>query len=79
MADRDGEAGLGRERGQFCFPEPVAVAVRPARIGGDEQPGSVGVVGVAAGVPPAADRGDRERRGVMVDPTFTQPVFSAMS
>src|SRR3954453_18837329 len=39
-----------------------------ARIRGDQQLAGARMVGRAAGGPPAADRGDGERRGVVVDP-----------
>jgi hypothetical protein len=68
VADRDRQAGLGGQRRQLGLPQPVAVAVGAARIGGNQQPVCARMVGRAAGVPPAADRGDGERRGVVVHP-----------
>ena len=38
------QARLGRERRQLGFPEPVAVAVGAARVGGDQQPGRTRIV-----------------------------------
>ena len=68
VADRDGQPGLGGEVRELGLPHPVAVAVGPAGVGGDQQPGRGRVVAAAAGLPPPADRGDRERRGVVVHP-----------
>src|ERR671913_388768 len=56
----------GRRR-QLTLPDPVAVAVGAARVRGDQQPGGLGVVPAAACLPPAADGGDREHAGVVVD------------
>src|SRR5207344_1556951 len=67
VADRDLKPRLGRQGGQFAFPDAVAVAVGATRVGGDQQPGGLGVVKAAACLPPAADGGDREHGGVVVD------------
>jgi hypothetical protein len=68
MTDRDRQPGLGGQRRELAFPDPVAVAVQAAGIGGDQQPGRHRVVDAAAGTPPAADGLDCEHRGVVVDP-----------
>src|SRR5438874_2139091 len=58
--------GRGGGRGEFGLPGPGAVAVRAARIRGDQKPPGTRVGGLAPGLPPAADRLHRERGGVMV-------------
>jgi hypothetical protein len=72
MAHRDRKTRLVSERGQPGLERPGAVAVGPAGVRGDQQPGRGRIVGPTPGVPPASDRFDRERRGVMagadVDP-----------
>jgi len=67
VADGDVQTGLGRQHRQLGLPEPVAVAVGAARVRGDQQPARAGIVGCSAGLPPASDRGDGERGGVVVD------------
>ncbi|RPK84534.1 hypothetical protein EES46_24045 [Streptomyces sp. ADI98-10] len=66
VADRDDQPGFRGQAGEVEFPGPGAIAVGPARIGSDQQPGSLRVVGPALAVPPAADRLHRERGGVVV-------------
>ena len=66
MAHGDGQCSLGGERGQFGLPGTGAVAVRAASVGGDEQPFDAGIGSVADAIPPAADRLDGERGGVVV-------------
>ena len=66
VARGDLQAGLKGESGQLGLPGARAAAVRAARVGGDQQPPGVRVGGAARVVPPAADRLDRELRGVMV-------------
>src|SRR5215207_1861072 len=46
VAHRGRQACLGGQRRQFAFPDPVAVAVGATRVGGDQQPGGLGVVEV---------------------------------
>lgn len=67
MADGDRQAGFGSQRGQLALPDSVAVAVGAPGVRGDQQPGGPGIVAVAAGLPPAADRLDGEGGGVVVD------------
>src|SRR5215218_5161507 len=66
MAYGELQTGLGGERGQFGLPGAGAVAVGAAGVRGDQQPAGVGMVGLAAGVPPAVQRRDREGGGVVV-------------
>src|SRR6266511_314414 len=68
MAHRDLQAGLGGQGGQLGFPRPGTVTVGATRIRCDQQPVGLWIVGAAAGLPPAADRGDCERGGVVVAP-----------
>lgn len=51
-----------------AFHKPVAVAVGPSGVRGDQQPGRRGIVVSAAGLPPTAERGDSERGRVVADP-----------
>ena len=37
VADRDGQAGLGGQGGEFGLPQAQPGAVRPATVGGDQQ------------------------------------------
>jgi hypothetical protein len=73
VADGDRQPGLGCQFDQFTFPQPQSVAVGTAAVGGDQQPVGSGVGGAADPfpsaadlVPPAADRLDRERAGVVI-------------
>src|SRR6266851_1458242 len=66
MAHRDVQPGPGGQSRQPGLPCPGPVSVGSAGIGGDQQPGRAGVAGPARCLPPAADRLDRERRGVAV-------------
>src|SRR3954466_11158111 len=66
MGEGDVQAGVGGQGGQLGLPQPGAVAVGAATIGGDQQPGRLRVAGGAGGGPPAADRLDGERGGVVV-------------
>ena len=54
MADRDGQAGLGREGGAFGLPEPDPVAVGATGVGVHQQSCGVGVAGFADVLPPAS-------------------------
>jgi hypothetical protein len=67
MADGDHQPGLGGQDGQFGLPDAVTVAVGSAGIRRDQQPPGLRVVCSAASQPPAADRGDRESRSVVID------------
>src|SRR3990170_1428465 len=58
--------GLVAEPLQLPLPEPQAEAVAAAGVGGDQQPGGLGVERLAHRAPPAADALDGEGRGVMV-------------
>ena len=68
MTDRDRKSRLVGERLQLDLPEPCAIAVRAAAVGGDRQGRGVGEALAAEVLPPASDRVDRERGGVVVDP-----------
>jgi len=68
VADLDLEPGLIGEFLQLELPQPRPVAVGPAAVGGDRQPRDVRVALGAEVLPPAADRVDRELRGVVIDP-----------
>jgi hypothetical protein len=68
MADRDGQLGFGGEARELGLPHPIRVAVRADGVRGDQHPGDGREVTVAAVLPPPSDRGDRERRRVMVTP-----------
>jgi hypothetical protein len=63
VADGDRQAGVGGQGRQLGLPQPIAVAVRATGVRGDQQPPRGRVVDLAAGGPPAADRGDGERGG----------------
>src|SRR5512132_3056500 len=76
VADGDGQAGAGGQGGQFGLPLPGAVAVGPAAVGGDQQPGRVGVGGPPCLVPPLADGATANAAVSWSVPTPTQPVFS---
>ncbi len=79
MADGDLEAGVGGERGEFDLPGADPGPVGATAVGADQQPVGAGVAGTPDGVPPAAQRRDGERRGVVVAPTVTQPVLAETS
>ena len=66
VADGDIEADFSGQGGELYLPQPVAVAVGAAGIGGDHQRGGVGIAGGAHGLPPAADGVDGDRPGVVV-------------
>src|SRR4029450_5329854 len=53
--------------GQFTLPDPVAVAVGPTGVRGDQQPGGLRVVKAAARLPPAADGLHGGHGSVVVD------------
>src|SRR5215831_9332483 len=55
VADDDVEAELVGQLLQFAFPQPDPRAVAAAAIGGDEQPGRVGVTRPSEVEPPLAD------------------------
>ena len=65
MTHGDRQPGFGGQGGELGFPEPGAVAIGPAAVGGDQQLGR-GRVGRGGSMPPAADRGDGERGGVVI-------------
>jgi hypothetical protein len=67
VTHRNFELCLIRQFLQLNFPQPQAVAVTDARIGGDQQATRLGVQHVAHAPPPAADGFDRESRRIMVD------------
>ena len=62
----DLQPGLHGQGCQLGFPRPGAVAVGTARVRGDQQPPGLRVVAAPGGFPPAADRFDGERGGVVV-------------
>lgn len=64
MAYRDLDAGFAGELCELELPEPDAVAVRAASIGGDEEALGVGVGVRADEIPPAPDRLDGKGCGV---------------
>lgn len=67
VADGDVESGGRGEAGEFVFPEPGAVSVGAAAVGGDEESLCVGVFLLSHLFPPLFDRRDREHGGVVVD------------
>src|SRR6266851_843635 len=60
MADDQGEADLVGELLQLGLPQPAAIAVAAAAVGGDDEAGCLEIAGVAHLMPPAADRIDRK-------------------
>jgi hypothetical protein len=60
------KASLGGEAGQLGLPGADPIAVGPARIGTDQQPGCGGVQRPTGLLPPAPQRRHRKRRGVVV-------------
>ena len=68
VADLDLKAGLVGQALQLGLPQPGAVAVGAAAVGGDRQRRGLRVARRAELLPPALDRGDRELGGVVVDP-----------
>ena len=79
VADGDLQAGLLGQASQRDLPQPQAVAVRAAAVGGDRQRRGVGVAGLAHLRPPAGDRRDRELGGSESMPTDTQLSSEPMS
>ena len=79
VAHRDREPRLQREGGELGLPRAGAVAVGAARVRGDQQPPGPWVGSPARRVPPAADRFDGERGGVVVGAGGTQPAFAVRS
>ena len=74
VADVDAHTHLIGKLLQLVFPHARAIAVAPARIGGDEQLASLGVATLAHLLPPPPQRGNRECGRVMVAPD-TDPRF----
>jgi hypothetical protein len=68
MAHRHLKARLGREPRQLGLPGPDPVAVAATGIGGHQQPLGLGIGDPADPLPPAPQRGHRERGRVMVGP-----------
>src|SRR5437588_42954 len=60
VADHDVDAELVGQLLQFAFPQPHPRAVAAAAIGGDQQPGGVGVTRPPEVEPPLADAVHRE-------------------
>jgi hypothetical protein len=81
VAHGDVQTGFGGQGGEFGLPRPCAVTVGAARVGGDQQPAGLRVVARATGLPPAADRRDRdrERGGVVIAADVDQPVSAVTS
>src|SRR5438132_12036752 len=67
VADADRDAKFVGQCLQFAFPEPYAIAVGAAAIGGDQQLCGVGVARRAKVVPPAPDACDGEGGGIVAD------------
>ena len=67
VADGDFESGFLGQSGEFEFPEPGAMSVGSATVGGDENPAGVGVLYLADLSPPFVDGGHGENRRVVVD------------
>jgi hypothetical protein len=76
MADGDGQAGLGGQRGKFGFPGAGAVTVGATRISGDQQSSRLRIGLPACSVPPAANRLHREGGSVMVGAHVHPPAVS---
>src|ERR1700674_1690737 len=66
MTDRDREADLIGKRLQREFPQAQTPAVAAAAVGRDQDPGGGGIELPAFGAPPPANRGYRERPGVVI-------------
>ena len=66
--------GMPIELLQLDLPKAHARAVRTAAVGADHQPLGSWITWLSHRVPPAADRVDRERRGIVVD-ADTHPTF----
>jgi len=67
VADGDVESGCLGQSGEFELPQPGAVSVGSASVGGDEYPAGAGVFFLAHLLPPFVDGGDGEDRRVVVD------------
>ena len=67
VADRDGQLEFVGQLLQLDLPQPHAIAVAAAAVGGDHQPLGVGIALLAHRPPPAADRVDGEAGGVVID------------
>jgi hypothetical protein len=68
MAHSDRKVRLGREPGQLGLPRPDPIPVGATCIGGDQQPSGRRVSRPADLLPPAPQRGHRERSGVVIGP-----------
>jgi len=68
VADADRQAGLVGELLQLELPEAGTVPVAATAVGGDLQQRGAGVAVVAEVLPPGADRGDGQLRGLGGDP-----------
>ncbi len=77
VADRDLKAGVVGQALQLDLPQADATGVRATAVGGDLQGPGSRVARLAELLPPAADRGDRERRGLLGDPDVHEPVVGA--
>jgi hypothetical protein len=66
VADGDVESGFLGQSGEFEFPQPRAVSVGSATVGGDEDPAGVGVLLLAELLPPFIDGSYGEDRRVIV-------------
>jgi len=78
-ADHDVEAELVGQLLKFAFPQPHPRAVAAACVGGDQQPGRVGIAYPTDGLPPLADAVDGKSGVSWSTPTLTQPELAARS
>src|SRR6202163_1897981 len=67
VADHNVEAEFVSQLLKFAFPQPHPRAVAAASVGGDQQPGRVGIAYPTDGLPPLADAIDGKSGRVMVD------------
>ena len=73
MANGNGQARLVRELLQFEFPEPQPPTIAAPAVGRDEQVPRLGIQIAAFGPPPATNRRDGERAGVVVGAHVDEP------
>jgi hypothetical protein len=79
VADGDVESSFLGQSGEFEFPEPGAVSVGSAAVGGDEDPACVGVLFLAELLPPFVDGGTAKTDVSWSMPTETQALLSVRS
>jgi hypothetical protein len=73
VAHGDLQAGLERELGQAHLPQPVAVCVAPAGVGGDQQAAGARILARPLSPPPAADGFHCELSGITPGPDVHPP------